>query len=99
MEKNIVNLSIPLDALATAIASQLLPSLLANGDQAKVQHNVKEKYLSRKETAVQLRVSLPTLTQYTKLGKIKGYRLGTRVLYKESELELALQKIKGGAND
>lgn len=55
-----------------------------------------EKYLTRKETAALLNVSLPTLNEYTKGGKIKGYRFGARVLYKQSEIEAALTKINVG---
>jgi excisionase family DNA binding protein len=55
-----------------------------------------EKYLTRKETAALLNVSLPTLNEYTKRNLITGYRFGVRVLYKQSEIEAALTKINYG---
>jgi hypothetical protein len=54
----------------------------------------KETYGTRKEVARELKISLPTLNDYTKKGIIKGYRIGDRVLYKWSEIEQAVQEIK-----
>ncbi len=53
-----------------------------------------EYYLSRKEVANLFRISLPTLLQYTKTGKLKGHRIGRRVLFKPKEVEAALNPIK-----
>ncbi len=55
-----------------------------------------EKFLTRKETADKLNVSLPTLNEYTKKGIINGYRFGVRVLYKLSEIEAALTQMNYG---
>jgi excisionase family DNA binding protein len=44
-------------------------------------------YLTRKEVAKMLRITLPTLHEWTKLGWIPSYRIGTRVLYKNNEVE------------
>jgi hypothetical protein len=41
-----------------------------------------------------LKISLPTLNEYTKKRILTGYRVGVRVLYKQSEIELALVKMK-----
>jgi excisionase family DNA binding protein len=51
------------------------------------------KYLTRVEAAKVLHISLPTLHTYTKLGLIPAQRIGTRVLYPESELKDALKDI------
>lgn len=53
----------------------------------------KEQYLTRKEVAKALRVSLPTLNELTKKGKLTGYRLNGRVLYKFSEVDSSLIQI------
>ena len=50
-------------------------------------------YLTRKETAERFRISLPTLNEVTKSGRVKGYRVGGRVLYKETETDAALTEI------
>jgi excisionase family DNA binding protein len=52
------------------------------------------EFLTRKEAAKILGVSLPTLHEWTKSGKVPGHRIGTRVRYKKSEIENSLLKIK-----
>ncbi|RYE56582.1 MAG: DNA-binding protein [Sphingobacteriales bacterium] len=52
------------------------------------------EYLTRKEAATLLGVSLPTLNEWTKNGTVQGYRIASRVRYKRSELETSLSKIK-----
>ncbi len=47
--------------------------------------------LTRKETAKMLQISLPTLHQYQKLGRIPFYRIGSRVLYKKHEIIKAIE--------
>jgi len=48
--------------------------------------------LSRQEAAKLLRITLPTLRQRTKEGRLRGYRMGARVLYRRDELMQALQR-------
>jgi hypothetical protein len=43
-------------------------------------------FLTRDEARKFLNVSLPTLAKYTKQGKVKGVGLGSRILYKKSDL-------------
>ena len=52
------------------------------------------EFITRKQTADLLRVSLPTINDWTKTGKIKGYRIGSRVRYKRNEIENSLSQIK-----
>ena len=48
--------------------------------------------LSRAEVATLLKISLPTLHDWTKLGWLQSYKIGNRVLYKLEEVEEALKK-------
>ncbi|MFR9542470.1 MAG: helix-turn-helix domain-containing protein [Rikenellaceae bacterium] len=50
-------------------------------------------YLTRKETAARLRVSLVTLTEWVNRSRLKAYKIGGRVLFRESEVEAALSQI------
>jgi hypothetical protein len=84
------NLSFPIDQLATAIAEKLQPYFLPQTTEQPKE----EGYRTRKETAKMLKISLPTLNEYTKKRILTGYRVGVRVLYKQSEIELALVKMK-----
>lgn len=51
------------------------------------------EYITRKEVAEILKVTLPTLHDWTKLGWLKSYKIGTRVLYKRSEVDEAIEGI------
>lgn len=48
------------------------------------------EYLTRKEVAKILKVSLVTLSDWNKKGVLKPYRLGNLIRYKREELEKAL---------
>lgn len=50
-------------------------------------------YLSRKEVAKTLQVSLPTLRQYVMRGIIQSHRIGKRILFKSQEVEKALTAV------
>lgn len=43
-------------------------------------------FLTRNETAQLLRVTLPTLYDWTKRGYLISYRMGSRIRYKRSEV-------------
>ncbi len=49
-----------------------------------------EKLLTRSETAKLLKISLPTLDGWTKTGVIKAKRIGTRIRYVYSDIQLAM---------
>jgi excisionase family DNA binding protein len=51
------------------------------------------RYLSRQEVSNLLKISLPTLNQYTRTGVIKGSRVGSRVLYDEEAVKEAVKDI------
>lgn len=51
-----------------------------------------EQLLTRKEVAKLLKISLPTLYYWTKEGKLKHYKTGSRVYYKKNEVMSALGK-------
>lgn len=49
-------------------------------------------YLSRKEAAELLCVSLPTLNDWSKSGIVPSYKLGSRVRYRLTDIQAALRK-------
>lgn len=55
---------------------------------------LREELLTREEAAQLLGITLPTLRDYTKRGLVAGYRIGTRVRYKRSEVLGSLQQIR-----
>lgn len=62
--------------------------------QFQPQQKEETKYLTRKEVKSLLKISLPTLNEYTKCGKLKGYRIGGRVLYRADEVQESLKAIE-----
>ena len=60
-----------------------------------VQQPPKEtELLTRKEAGKLLGVSLVTIQEWTRTGKITGYRIASRIRYKRAELENSLSQIK-----
>ena len=51
------------------------------------------KYLTRHETACRLRISLVTLTDWVNRGKICAHKIGGRVLFRDCDVEAALNRI------
>ena len=51
------------------------------------------KYLTRKQVAEMLSISLTTLWRYTKMGVISSYQFGNRVLYNQKEVQFAVIKL------
>ena len=66
-------------------------------DKKLLKPSIEEKHssklLSRNEVAALLKISLPTLNEWTKLGWLHSYKMGNRVLYKAEEVENALCKV------
>lgn len=51
------------------------------------------EYITRKEAAKLLDISLPTLLDWTKQGIVPGYRIASRIRYKRSDIDKALKQI------
>jgi excisionase family DNA binding protein len=61
---------------------------------AKEESQKRDKiYGTRKELAKYLRISLPTLHNLTKSGILTSYHVGSRVLYKWDEIEMAVTEL------
>ena len=59
----------------------------------RTQKNNNSEYITRLETAQLLKISLPTLHDWTRQGWLQSYKMGSRVLYKVREVEEALKKV------
>ena len=88
-----LNFTFPVKELAAAIAELLAPTF-KEATQRQPEPIQGKEYLTRKETAEKLNVSLPTLNDYTKRNIVIGYRFGARVLYKQTDIVAALTKMK-----
>lgn len=74
------------EAVIDSKLSQLKDQFTSTGE--------KPKYGTRTEVAEELKISLPTLHELTKSGKLKAYRIGSRVLYRWDEVEESLNEIQ-----
>lgn len=67
-------------------------------ERLQPQKDETSKYLSRTQVMELLRVSAPTLRDWTRLGWLKSYKIGTRVLYKRKEVEGAIDGLQQHKN-
>lgn len=91
MDQQIVLSPLPLTDLVGAIASEVCTRMDARPQTATPPP---EELLTREEAAQLLGITLPTLRDYTRRGLVEGYRIGTRVRYKRSEVLGSLQRIR-----
>ena len=96
MEKTIILHGLTLGQLTEIIENSVeakVSAILAKAISSKDEI----KYLSRYDVCKLLKISLPTLYMWTKLGMVISHKIGNRVLYKSNEIEMALngsQKFK-----
>lgn len=57
--------------------------------------NTQSEYITRHEVAKLLKITLPTLHEWTKQGFLTSYKMGARVLYKREEVEASLHQVSG----
>ena len=65
-----------------------------SNDFAKPVKSEDQEYLTRKEVAQLLKISLTTLNDWSKQGIVQSYRIGNRVLYKKKEIENSVSKVQ-----
>ncbi len=95
--QDVILTSIPLETIELRFSNVVDQKFKEFFTQLQKQQNPATiEYLTRKEAANLLSVSLPTLNEWTKEGKVTGYRISSRVRYKRSELETSLVQIKTG---
>jgi excisionase family DNA binding protein len=71
---------------------QLLDSKI--GVLPKEKPKEQSDYITRAEASKLLKITLPTLHDWTKQGHLLAYKMGTRVLYKLSEIESAISLVQ-----
>lgn len=96
--QNIILSTKNIDDFISDVANEVVKRMeLWQTNKPTTQSETKE-YLTRKEAAAMLNISLPTLWALSKNGTIKSHRIGSRVLYKTDELKTALTQVKTSAN-
>lgn len=91
--EQIVYTTLSTEELGQLIKKYIQEGLVDNTTEVKSEGPTSPSYLTRKEVAAILKISLPTLNQLTKTGVLVAYRIGGRVLYKEQEVAGSLTEI------
>lgn len=94
MQQIIILQGITVEQLMSRIDAAIekkLPEILQEAQKVKP-----VRYMSRKEVAEFLQISLPTLHDWTKLGYVKSYKIGSRVLFKSDEINESIRARKFG---
>lgn len=89
--------SIILQGISTDDLKKILREVLeeSNQKESKPKQSLKPiSYLDRFEVAEMLKISLPTLNNWSKSGILQSYRIGNRVLYKQDEIDQAVHAVK-----
>jgi excisionase family DNA binding protein len=85
--------TLPLEQLKTELTEAVF-NRVAPLIQSVNKPQPETELLTRKQAAKLLGVSLVTIQDWTKTGKITGYRIASRIRYKRHELETSLSQIK-----
>lgn len=94
MENSIIMHNVAVDEFYERLRITIRDEIVSHSSIAKETENLS----TRRETATRLRITLPTLNEYTKKGLLKGVRIGSRVLYREEDILAALRDIPSTRN-
>lgn len=89
---NLILSPLSLESLTEAIALRTIELLKPSNNQLNGL-SIPETLLSKKEVTELLGITINTLSKYTKNGTIPAYGLGSRVMYKRSEVLQSLIRI------
>lgn len=94
--KNTITINLPFESIVEFEASQkkiIQESLREIIAEKEKNNEVISKFLTRKQTANLLHISLPNLHSLTKSGRLKCRRINRRVLYDRDEVINALENV------
>jgi excisionase family DNA binding protein len=81
--------STPLDKIREIVREEMRKGFEEHFSSAPNNKKATSKYWTRKKTAEELNITLPTLRKWTKAGKLKGHKIEGRVYYMPEEIDLA----------
>lgn len=91
MDRKQISIIFPYEEIIRAITEGVLNEIKKNLIEKPTPST---QFLSRKETASLLGISLVSLNSYSKRSILKSYRIGNRVLYKKSEVEESVTLVR-----
>ncbi|MFV0189736.1 MULTISPECIES: helix-turn-helix domain-containing protein [Empedobacter] len=90
MVQETILISLAYDQLETLIDNCVSKAIRNHSTQLQKVEEKQPEYLTRRQTASKLHLSLGTLDQYVKSGLITSYKIGHRVLFKSNEINDSL---------
>lgn len=87
MDNNLIILQLTREELQLLIETAVAGALAAAGENKK-----EDRILSRKETALMFKVSLTTINDWCRKGKLKRRYMGAKVYFLMSEVVALLKK-------
>ncbi|MGO2357365.1 MAG: helix-turn-helix domain-containing protein [Mesonia sp.] len=81
------------EELKESILTDVKKELVNLVEKLNLFNKPQEEFLTRKEAAKMLKISLVTITDWNKKRILNPYRLGNLIRYKKSELEEAMVQI------
>ena len=91
MENQILFTGVNLNQLLEKMGQLLESKLKSIAPQCNTQNQ--SSFITRSQVSEILKVSLPTLNEWTKQGLLQSYKIGSRVLYKLHEVDTAISKL------
>lgn len=89
IQKTIQIQEITVEELTDKVANKLALKIETYINELNIKKH--DMLLTRKETAKCLRVSLVTISKWTKVGVLTSYHMGNRVYYKKEEIYKTLE--------
>lgn len=90
MIQETILISLAYDQLETLIDNAIGKAIKEYSLTLQKEQETQPEYLTRKQTAEKLHLSLGTVDQYVKSGLITAYKIGHRVLFKSDEVNTSL---------
>lgn len=84
--------STPLDKIREIVREEVRKGFEEHFNSLPNNKQPLSQYWTRKKTAEELNVTLPTLREWTKSGRLKAHKIQRRVYYKPEEIDLALRE-------
>jgi excisionase family DNA binding protein len=92
--QNLILSPVPLEQLKSELSDTIKKDIEKLLSLYQTPPQKENDFLTRKQAAALLGISLVTLGDWTKTGKVTGYRIASRVRYKRNELEKSLSQIQ-----
>lgn len=92
MENSVIITSVTADELKEIIRSSMKLEIENFLQTMPSSFDKDDRYITRQQLAEKINASLPTADKYADLKIFKRYRIGTRILFKEREVDEAITK-------